>query len=375
MRVVTTARQAGDQLLLLLPDAPAGHGALVHWWHFREATLLDQGQGDGWLALAAGRDADIIGLAPTTSLRMVFPELPSGGQDRQRLAVARLAATDRLLADPATVHAVAAIQAGLSGGAVVAVAGNDRILGWLDWAERLNVRLDHIVPAAMVLPLGSHWVGAAVGNDRMIGKDGAVIPDEPDLKDALVDDPVEAMEQDAVIGALARLAANPRPDLRSGRFARRRIMIDPAQWKLIGSLAAAIVLVTVLTAIIQVLKLDSATSRLNAETLEIARKVAGPSTTIETAEAAVARRAGTSGGPVSTSVAGLLARLANQPGIALASLASSPGGVTASLSAPSPQSANFIIQALQRDGYLVTSVPRQSGDGRTQVDLTIREGL
>lgn len=374
VRVIATTTALPDRLVVLLPADPAGSGPAAYWWLVRGDAIAERGSGSEWQALALDRSIVQVGLAPIASLRLAFPEAPAGATARQRLAIARLAALDSSIADPATLHAAATSRPADGDAMLVAVAANDMMLGWLDWAERSGLTLDHIVPTAMALPLGDGWRRAGIGDDRLLGRAGCVVPDEPGLADVLLEGPAEPLDAAAVDSAIVRLAHDPRPDLRTGRFVRRRIIVDRSQWRTIGLLAASIVLVTTLIAVIGILKFERSAARLDRETLAIAQRAVGPTASLDTAESLLAGRAGAGGAGVSASFARLLFRLGSERELRLVNLAATSGTIRATLASPNPGAASRVLQALQRDGYRVSATPRQSTDGRTVIDLTIGHG-
>lgn len=370
MERVVIRKTTGDALLVLLPVEPVGADSTAHWWRLADGALVESGNDASWIE----GSGSVIGLAPTSRLRLEFPESDETGDQRQRMTVARLAALEEGLSEGGTAHAVAAMAPSQDDRLVVAVAANDVMIGWIDWAERHGIDLGPIVPAAMAVPLTGRWTRAVIGNDRIVAGHGTVLPDEPGLTDALVDGEVALVDDDALGAGLAAIAADPVPNLRIGPFARRRVIIDRARWGLIAALVAAIILVTTLTAIVQIVKMNRATAALDAETLAIAQKIGGANVTIDTAEGIVAARAGGSGG-LSGPVANLLARLQQEQNVTVTTLGYAPGQVTTTLAAPGAVDANRLIAALQRDGYRVTAVPRQSSDGRTMFDVTIRDAM
>jgi type II secretion system protein L len=257
---------------------------------------------------------------------------------------------------------------------VTAVVANAKMQEWLDWADGLGIRLDHIVPAAMVLPLDEEWAAVQVGSERILGHRGMVLPRSA-LEDAILgegEQPVELDPQSLEL-ALMRLAAVPVPDLRTGRFVRRRrIVIDRASVRELALLTLAIILVTTLIAIVEIVRLDRSRAALDAETLEIARAAAGPSGTLEDAEAALAARSGpAAGGSLSSGLAAVLARLQPEQNVSLAALGYTGGTLSFTLSGQGPDAINRVLLALQRDGYRVTRC-RGGGDGRTFADVMLR---
>lgn len=360
---------AAERLLVLLPRKPVGADAVAHWWRLSSGEIVDSGSDARWLEAGL----PIVGLAPTDRVRLDFPVVDGLAPTRQQLTVARLAAIENSLAEAGTVHAVAAALP-RSKVAVVAHAANDAMMGWIDWAERHGGDLEAVVPAAMAIPLGDQWQRAVIGSDRVVARAGMILPDEPGLTDALVEGEVGVLDDVEVAAGLAAIAADPVPNLRTGPFARRRVIIDRSRWRLIAALVAAIVLVTTLTTLVQIAKMERATAQLDAETLAIAQKIGGAGVTIDTAEAAVAARAGGAGG-LSGPLASLLARLQRENAVTVNTLGYAPGQVTTTLIAPGVADANRVLAALQRDGYRVSAVPRASDGGRTTLDVTIRDGM
>ena len=374
-------RASPEALLVALPHHPVGGDGTAHWWRVT-GDSVEAGAGSDWLALAADVEASprVIGLAPAALVRLTFSTRPEGAASpRQAATIARMGALEQSLGEPETLHSAAALLEGDPPNLVTAVAANSKMQEWLDWAEGLAVRMDHIVPVAMVLPLGDQWTAATIGTERILGHRGMVLPDEPWLKDAELGEREEQPDQlgpDALEMALVRIAASPEPDLRSGRFARRRrIVIERQRVRELALLTLAIISMSALIAVVEIAKLDRSRSALGAETLAIARKAAGPSVTLDNAEAALAARAAPpGGGSLSSAVAAVLARLQGEPNVSLSMLGYGGGTLSFTISGQDPNAINRVLLALRRDGYRVSAVPRSQGDGRTLTDVTLREG-
>ena len=379
-RISIRDRTAGATLLVAFPHDPVGADATAHWWRVTGQSV-EAGTDSEWLALAGDAETRprVIGLAPSALVRLAFSTAPeNAASPRQAATIARVRALEQSLGEPETLHAVAVPLDGDPPTLLTALAANSKMQEWLDWAERLDVRIDHIVPAAMVLPLGDQWMVATIGSERILGHRGMVLPDEPGLQDALLGDgeqPVE-MEPEAIESALVRIAAAPEPDRRSGRFARRRrIAIDRVRVRELALLTLAIILVSTLIVVVEVLKLDTSRSALDAETVAIARAAAGPSVTLDNAEAALVARVGSAGsGSLSSGVAAVLTRLQPEQNVSLSMLGYSGGTLSFTVSGQGPDAINRVLLALQRDGYRVTAVPRTQSDGRTLAEVTLREG-
>lgn len=377
-RLLVRDRELPATLFVALPHDPAGSDDQAHWWRV-VGDSAESGVGSDWRAFVAEARPRVIGLAPAALVRLTFSTPVEGvSSPRQSATIARVGAVEQSLGDPETLHTASAPLEGDPPTMVTAVAANSKMREWIDWSERLAIGIDHIVPAAMVLPLDDDWTATSIGSERIIGRRGTVLPDEPALKDALIEagEQPHELESSDVELALLRLAEIPRPDLRVGRFARRRrIVIDRTSVREMALLTLSIIAVTTLMSISQVLKLDSSRSALDAETLEIARAAAGPSVTLETAESTLAARAGQAGvGSLSSGVAAVLARLQPEQNVSLSALGYSGGSLNFTVTGQGPDAINRVLLALQRDGYRVTAVPRTQGDGRTLAEVTLGNG-
>jgi len=378
---VIRERAARAVLLVALPHDPVSGDSTTHWWRVI-GDRVESGAGSEWLALAADVEARprMIGLAPAALVRLTFSTRPDGAASpRQAATIARVGALERSLGEPEALHSATVKLDGDPPIMVTAVVANAKMQEWLDWADGLAVRIDHIVPVAMVLPLADQWTAATIGSERIVGRRGMVLPDEPWLKDALLgesDEQPDELGPDALDMALVRITQAPEPDLRTGRFARRRrIVIERMKIRELALLTLAIILLTTLIAVVEIVKLDTSRSALDAETLAIARQAAGSSVTLENAEAALAARATPAGGgSLSSAVAAVLARLQPEPNVSLSTLSFSGGTLSFTVSGQESSALNRVLLALQRDGYRVSAVQKSQSDRRVLAEVTLREG-
>jgi general secretion pathway protein L len=364
-----------DSLLFALPELPDRDQRATHWWHVADGEIVSAGTSEEWLALAEG-ERTVVALAPAGSVRLAFStEAPAAATPRQAAAIARVAAVEASLGDDQALHAVSVVN---GVGAVTAVVDNGKMMAWLDWAREVGAEPDHVVPIASLLPLGDEWTSASFGTEHLVGRHGLVMPNDPDLAGHLVGDAeVRALEPLEIDEALIQAAASPVLDLRTGRFARRRrIVIERNRIRELSLLAGVVALITLAWTIVSILKLESATSKLDEQTLAVARAAAGQSVTLETAESALAQRAGGAAyGGLLTPLTGLYDALRGEEQVSANAIAyGSDGTMTTTLAAPTVDPVNRVLIALQRNNYRVTAVPRQSPDGRTMVETTIRSG-
>ncbi|MBA2467014.1 MAG: hypothetical protein H0V46_05340, partial [Sphingomonas sp.] len=356
-----------EALVFSLPEVADAARPEAHWWRVADGAIVARGADGAWVGLARGGAAmTLIGLAPAASVRLTMASpAPGAATPRQAASVARVAAVEDSLGDPATLHAVTVPVPGDEGALVSAVVANSTMLEWIDWASALHVDPDHIVPAGSLLPVaGEEWVAASVGAEHLVGRRALVLPNEPALVEAVVGGAeIRELPPEIIEAEIAAMAAAPILDLRTGRFAKRRwLVIDRDRIRELMTLACLIPIIALLWAVITLVRLDRASDRLDAETLRIAEQVVGRPVTLETAEAEMVQRLGPRAGPgLSAPLAALYQGMQTEGGVSSTQIGyRGDGTLSATLAAPSVGDINRLLIALQRAGYRITAVPRQT---------------
>lgn len=369
-----------DQLLLLLPSVCDPADGAAHWWRVSGGAIAEHGSDETWRALAVpptgGAGLPLIALAPVAAVRLDWPE-PVGETERQRLGVARAAAIQGAMADATTLHAVSGL---IEDRLATALVANGSLVEWLDWLAAFAADPVAILPAGLVAPWSDSWIAAELGSERILAKAGLVVPDEPALRDALVEPELEVTPlPPASIGERLVWMAQTLPlNLRTGRFARRRLLV--LDWRRLRELAALALLIPLLglaMGLILLVRLNNDSSRLEAETARLASAAVGQQ--VEAAAAAgvldtrIGSTPGAAGSPF-TLITALYQQLQQTSGTNALSVAYRPDGtLAASLSATRVEDLNRLLLALQRLGYRVTASPsRQGPGGQIVVDLTMR---
>lgn len=362
-----------DAIVFTLPEVPDPEHRDAHWWLIAGGQLVEMGEGDEWIGFALGEGRKRIALAPAASVRIAIADRPEAASDRQAASIARIAAVEASLGEPEALHSVSAL---LDGSVKTAIVDNGAMLAWIDWAREAGADPHHIIPVGALLPLGDDWASAVFGTERVMGRAGTVLPFEPALAGELARgaEPRE-LEQDEVEAMIVAATEQPPIDLRVGRMARRRrIVIDGRRIRELALIAGSIPLIVLAYALVGIVKLDSATDRLNAETLAVAERALGRQVTLETAESELAQQVGGSGqGGVMAPLGGLYSALQGEQSVSSTSLSyGADGTLSTTLAAPTVDAVNRVLVAVQRNGYRITAVPRQAPDGRSMVDVTVR---
>ena len=371
-----------EALVIELPAVPDRNRAETHWWRAADGALLEARASDEWTGLLLDQDGlprKLVALAPASAVRVSYAEAsPDAATPRQAEAIARVAALESSLGDAGTLHAVSAQTDRPQRPIVTAVADNGIMLAWLEWLSAFGADADHIVPAGSLTPAGDDWLEAQFGSQAVISRGALVMSGEAGLTAALVgEDQISRLDQAQADAILAAAAVSPPIDLRTGPFARRRrLLLDRDRIRQLALLASAIPLIALIWALVVLLKLNGATERLNRETLSMAESSLGRPVALENAEAELRARVGGAGyGGFQPTLAALYGELQAGQGVTSTELGYRPDGTLAvTLAAPTVDSVNRLLVALQRNGYRITAVPRQSPDGRAMVDITIRSG-
>jgi general secretion pathway protein L len=370
-----------ERLLLLIPAVRVAGDPSAHWWRVSDERVLEQGSGPEWRSLArlaggGGAGLPLVALAPAAAVRLSFPE-PKGETDRQRLAIARSEALAASMAEPATLHAVSGLVEGRLG---VAVVANGVMIEWLDWLTGLGVDPDAILPAGLLLPPSDRFRSAILGSESLIGRGDLVLPDEPPLREMFVgDEEPEPLSDQETAERLLWLAAHVPLNLRSGRFARRRLFVlDWRRVRELTAIAACIPLLGLIMAVVMIVRLNSASDRLEAETARLASAALGQEVTAANAASALDLRIsevpGASGSPF-VPLAALYRTLQQVPGASASAVSWRPDGtLDASIAATRTEDINRVLLALQRSGFKVTATSRAGPTGQVIADITVRTG-
>lgn len=369
---------AADALIVFLPGTEGD----PRWLRVIDAVVTQQGTGGGWLAACdltqLPATATIMLVAPvelTTLHAFAYPDMPP----RQGRAAARLAALQESLGAGDTLFAAADENDDPARAHLAAIVARGDMQHWLLWAQHHGLDPDILLPAALLLPEPEQgFVAGTVGDARLLRGNGVALRADDPLAAALVGDaPVVEADAGAVTAAMLAALDEPPLNLRQGEFAKRaRLALDPAQIRRIALWAAFIALISLLIALITIVRYNADASRLDAETLAEARKVLPAANDPELVEREIdaqlmQRGSGAHGfaGPT----AGLMTAMQGAPGVSLTILSRDQSGMLrARLAAAQAQDINTVLLALQAAGFTITATSSQDPGGRVLADITVQ---
>jgi general secretion pathway protein L len=341
-------------------------------WRVVDGEWHGGGPLSGFIGIAD--DAKIMAVVAASDARCnwsSFPEL----EPKQAEGVARIRVAEHSLGD---VHIVARhIEDDL----VVTAAIAPTVMEY--GLSRLTLRglnPDIVIPVGLVIAEPSdHVVRAELDGFSVLRGPQFAIPDEPVLRDLIVQDrTLEVIDDGAMRNLLVMAAENPMLNLREGIFAKR----EPREWGTTNQrrwairLVGALIVTTILLGLVTWGKHKSATAAENERALVAAKKIDPSISDIAQAEAQLDRaltQKGTAKGRFAPLTAGLWRAVKSAPNVSVREMRYGTDGLlSVVLAAPDANSINKALIGIQQDGFRVTATPRQDTSGATLVDLTMR---
>lgn len=385
-----------DALIVALPASASasaeGDGWSAdagHWWRVIDGQVTQSGDRLGWLHPSQGgplpAETSVMAIAPAADValhRAAFPRLAP----KQAAVAARMLVAEQSIAAASELH-VAMGEADSDTGTSALAAVDSRLMGqWIGWAARHGLNPDHIVPAALLLPLprqdegaGDELLRAVIGSETIVrGTDAAFVADPVLIRHIVGSEgSVRDIGSDAIERSMLAALDEPPVDLRSGAWAKQPArLFDTALLRRAALLVAAILLVSLLIMVARIIRVHADTAALdNRAAADVASVLASPPT-IEAATAQLDARLGALGGGsarLSAPFAALVSAMEPATTVAIDALSwRADGTLSVTLAAPRAEDINVVLLALQARGYTVTATPRSGADGRALGDITIR---
>ncbi len=258
-----------DTLVLMLGDAP-------RWLRVADGAIVARGDG----ATLAEADDHVVAVVPAQDVTIHHAELPDLAE-AQAQAVARLMISEQSAAPTGSLH-IAVGNANGAGDRPVVAIDRGRMAALLADMAAAGIDPDAMVAAPMLLARPeTGFVRGDFGNETILrGPDGA-FADDPILTPLLTGGAVTTLDRTALERGLVEGVTTPEVDMRQGIFAKRRAWgLDWVRLRRIGWLALAVAVVTLLFHIVQLVKLNGAADRIEANNIVIARAALPPGTNI-----------------------------------------------------------------------------------------------
>jgi general secretion pathway protein L len=348
-------------LLFIAPD-----DLLAGWW-LVQGGEVERGAADAPLPETYER---VVAVAPAEAMTVHVSELGALATQQARTA-ARLLVAETSVVPVETQH----VAVGEADGAdrTVAVIGKGRMSAWLESLQARGIDPDAILAAPLLLPRPEiGFARARIGKEVVLRGRSAAFADESGLTELLVGEaPVEDLDPEATI--LAALDA-PELDLRQGEFAkRRRFRVDWPHVRRLAMRGGAIAAVTLLIAIVQIVRYGFGANALDAEAQALARTVAldAGNDAVSAVQARLAARRGAGLG-FTTSAGALLSAVQSVPNVELAALSFEDDGMLrATVLAPGAAEAEALRARIRSAGLAVEATPFAQEGGRIRGEFRV----
>lgn len=362
---------------------PTAETQALQWWLVADGAIETKGcDADPLLAaglkLPAVEDEPVthIALMPSALALVRWHEPRENMTDQQALAAARLAAQDNSL-DLENLHIAAAVDE--AGQAATASIGKDIMANGLLQLQALGIDPDVIVPAGwLIAPQDEIVAEADFGFEKLLRAEKMIAPDEPSLRVHLVgDNRVTVLPEASIDRAVADAGHDATLNLRSGAFAKKAEARMTAQQKrVLGWLALAAVVISLLIPVVQLAKYHWAAADANAAALSAAEPVIGAVENADEANRLLdARLISENRGHIAFSVpaSALFSAIQQSQGVSIERISyRKDGTVFAGLKAVRNEDMNPALIALQNAGFVITATPRTDATGSSKADVTVR---
>lgn len=368
---------------LFITVFPSAEVQALQWWYFADGVLQAKGC-DADPLLAAGLKLPSVDDDPVFHMALMPSALAvvrwldplDDITEQQALAAARLAAQKNSL-DLENLHIASVMDE--SGQVATASVGKDIMASGLLRLDTLGIDPDIIVPAGwLIAPQDDVVVEAHFGFETLLRTDQMIAPDEPSLRAHLVGDTkVTVLAEETVDQVLVDAVGNSSLNLRSGPFVKKvESFMTVRQKRTLGWLTAALVVISLLVPLVQLIKYHLAASDAEAAALAAAQPVIGPVDSLEEADKLLNNRLiAENRGNIAFSVpaSALFSALQQSQAVSIDRISyRRDGTVSTTLSAVRNEDINPVLIAIQKSGFVITATPRTDATGSAKADITVR---
>lgn len=256
--------------LVLMP------GDVLHWLRIADGEIVARGEG----LAAHDPDDHVVAVVPARDVTIHHVDLPDLSEP-QAQAAARLMVTEQSAAPAGTLHVAVGRENGAGDRSVVSIDRSKMAALLADMAAQGHDP-DAVVAAPMLLARpDTGFVKGDFGGEVILRGHDDAFADDPILTPLLTGGAITALTRSALERGLVDGVTNPEVDLRQGMFAkRRRWGLDWVRLRRIGWLALGVAAATLLFHIVQLVRLNSAASRIETNNLVVARAALPPGTNV-----------------------------------------------------------------------------------------------
>lgn len=357
-------------LVLFLPT----HSASWRWLRIAEGAIVRRGEG---LPEFDGEEAEPpVAITPADAVTLHWAELPDRST-AQSVTAARLLIAEASAAPIAELHVAVGREDGHEE-RPIGVVSAAQMQAWLALLAANGVDPAALVPAPMLLPRPeSGYFRADLGGETVVRGPTSGFADEPGLTELITGGTAPiTLGRDEIEAAIVAAIAAPALDLRQGPFARRlRRAIDWGLVRRLGWLVAAILVVSLLISLVQILKYNLAAESVERQADLLARQGLPHGETVNNADRQLdARLAGLrgAGAGFGQTTAAVFAAVKAVPGAEVRAIAFDPNGaLRVTASTENEGQITDLQNRIHAYGFVVQLSPVAASAGRFTAVLTV----
>jgi general secretion pathway protein L len=345
--------------------------AEAHWLHLQDGAIVARGDQAG--LLVSSDDETRLLVAPARDVTLHALDLPNLTPAQAR-AAAQLALAEKSLLPADQLHIACSAQGEESPLRIVALTSRAQMQAWIAAFDP-----DVIVPSPLLLPPPDEgYVRATLGDEVVLRSINSGFAEDAILTPIITGDALVTMlDKDAIEAALIAAAANPEINLREGEFARRRDWrLDPHWVKRTIWIVAALMLVSFLIPLTQIVRLSWASNMLEETSTSLAQAALGEAVAPEAAVSALdARLTALRGGGAgfTKTVAAASRAIETTANVELTAMTFDPNGtLRLTLRATSADEIATVQARMRAAGLDVTSGAINPSQGQPTVETQVR---
>ena len=357
-------------LVLFLPTASASW----RWLRIADGAIARRGEG---LPDFDGEDAELpVVITPADAVTLHWAELPDRST-AQAVAAARLLVAEASAAPIAELHVAVGREDGHAE-RPIGVVSAAQIQAWLALLAANGIDAAALIPSPMLLPRPeAGYVRADLGGEAVVRGSTSGFADEARLTELITNGVLPlTLGRDEIEAAIVAAIAAPALDLRQGPFARRqRRAIDWGLIRRLGWLVAAILALSLLISLVQILKYNLAAESVERQADMLARQGLPHGETVNDADRQLdARLAGLRGGGAGfgQTTAAVFAAVKSVPGAEVRAIAFDPNGaLRVTASTENEGQITDLLNRIHGYGFVVQLSPVAASGGRFTAVLTV----